>query len=69
MGPLSQWVALKPGSGEGKRCPKGPFCHVGAPAGTSETLKEFDKLKTLFKHLDKQNLVKQVYANCNKFSL
>lgn len=46
----------------------GPFCHVGAPAETSETPKRFDKPNTLFRHLSKKNLVKQVYAKCNKFS-
>lgn len=51
---------MKPGSGKGKRVPMDPFCHDGAPAGTSETPKEFDMPNSLFKHLGKQNLAKQM---------
>lgn len=59
-GSFAQWIAVKPGSEKGKRVPMGPFCHRGAPAGTSKTPKGFDMPNSLFKHLGKQNLAQQM---------
>lgn len=49
--------AVKPGHGEGKGVPVGPFSHVWAPTGTSETSKGFENPNTLFRHQKSRLLI------------